>query len=89
LIDDFPDSENSDMYAVSSIKSYYRYAEMSVIDKEEERFQKVINDVNDFQTRFPSSKFTEEALTYKTKAETGLKKLQTQNNEQTKATTQR
>jgi outer membrane protein assembly factor BamD len=89
LIDDFPDSENSDMYAVSSIKSYYRYAEMSVIDKEEERFQKVINDVNDFQTRFPSSKFTDEAMTYKTKAETGLKKLQTQNNEQTKATTQR
>jgi outer membrane protein assembly factor BamD len=89
LIDDFPDSENSDMYALSSIKSYYRYAEMSIAGKEEERFQKVINDVNDFQQRFPSSKLLEEAISYKTKAETGLKKLQTQNNEQTKATTQR
>jgi outer membrane protein assembly factor BamD len=89
LIDDFPDSENSDMYALSSIKSYYRYAEMSIVNKEEERFQEVINDVNDFQQRFPSSKFMEEAIGYKTKAETSLKKLQTQNNEQTKATTQR
>ena len=26
LIDDFPDSDNSDMYALNSIKSYYRYA---------------------------------------------------------------
>ena len=89
LIDDFPDSENSDMYAVSSIKSYYRYAEMSIIDKEEERFEKVVNDVNDFEQRFPSSKYLEEAISYKTKAETSIKKLQTQNNEQTKATTQR
>ncbi len=58
LIDDFPDSENGDMYALSSIKSYYRYAEMSIIGREEERFQKVINDVNDFQQRFPSSKLS-------------------------------
>ena len=42
LIDDFPDSDNSDAYALSSIKSYYRYAEMSIIDKQEERFEKVV-----------------------------------------------
>jgi outer membrane protein assembly factor BamD len=89
LIDDFPDSENSDMYALNSIKSYYRYAEMSILDKEEERFEKVINDVNDFEQRFPSSKLLEEVITYKTRAETSLKKLQTQNNEQTMASTQR
>jgi outer membrane protein assembly factor BamD len=89
LIDDFPDSENSDLYALNSIKSYYRYAEMSILDKEEERFEKVINDVTDFEQRFPSSKYLDDADGYKTKAETSLKKLQTQNNEQTKATTQR
>ena len=89
LIDDFPDSENSDSYALSSIKSYYKYAEMSIIDKEEERFDKVINDVNDFEQRFPGSKLLAEAESYKTLSEQSIKKLQTQNNEQTKATTER
>jgi outer membrane protein assembly factor BamD len=89
LIDDFPDSDNSDSYALSSIKSYYRYAEMSIIDKQEERFEKVVNDVNDFEQRFPGSKLLADATNYKTQAETNLKKFQTQNNEQTKATTQR
>ncbi len=89
LIDDFPDSENSDMYALSSIKSYYRYAEMSVVAKQEERFEKVVTDVNDFAQRFPGSKLMADATNYKTLSETNLKKLQTQNNEQTKATTQR
>ncbi|MEO8711738.1 MAG: outer membrane protein assembly factor BamD [Parafilimonas sp.] len=89
LIDDFPDSEKSDAYALSSIKSYYRYAELSVVDKQEERFEKVITDVNDFSERFPDSKLLADVTEYKTQSENNLKKLQTQNNEQTKATTQR
>lgn len=89
LIDDFPDSENSDMYALNSIKSYYRYAELSIVDREEERFEKVIADVNDFEQRFPNSKLLADAINYRTLSENSLKKLQTQNNEQIKATTQR
>jgi outer membrane protein assembly factor BamD len=89
LIDDFPDSDNSDSYALNSIKSYYKYAEMSVVDKQPERFEKVVNDVNDFEQRFPSSKLLTDVDGYKTHAENNLKKLQTQNNEQIKATTQR
>jgi outer membrane protein assembly factor BamD len=89
LIDDFPDSDKSDAYALSSIKSYYRYAELSVVDKQEERFEKVIKDVNDFEERFPDSKLLTDVTEYKTQSENNLKKLQTQNNEQTKATTQR
>ncbi len=89
LIDDFPDSEKSDSYALSSIKSYYRYAEMSVVERQEERFEKVITDVNDFEQRFPDSKLLADATTYKTQAENYIKKLQIQNNEQTQTTTQR
>ena len=89
LIDDFPDSDNSDTYALSSIKSYYRYAELSVAEKQGERFEKVVADVNDFEQRFPGSKLLADATNYKTQAENNLKKLQTQNNEQIKATTQR
>jgi outer membrane protein assembly factor BamD len=68
LIDDFPDSDNSDAYALNSIKSYYRYAELSIINKQEERFQKVVNDVNDFEQRFPGSKLLADADNYKTQA---------------------
>ena len=89
LIDDFPDSEKGDEYALSSIKAYYKYAEMSIPTKQEERFDKVINDVQDFQQRFPQSKLNEEANNYKILSENNLKKIQTPNNEQTKATTQR
>lgn len=89
LIDDFPDSEQGDQYALSSIKSYYKYAEMSVVSKQEERYDQVISDVNDFQQRFPESKLIEEATNYKTLSENNIKKIQNQNNEQTKATTKR
>lgn len=91
LMDDFPDSEKSDEYALNSIKSYYRYAEMSITDKQPERFEKVISDVNDFEQRFPASTLMADATSFKTRSETNLKKLQnqTQNNEQTQATTQR
>jgi outer membrane protein assembly factor BamD len=89
LIDDFPDSESGDMYALNSIRAYFKYAEMSVVDKQEERFEKVVRDANDFEQRFPQSKLLSDVTGYKTQAENNLKKFQTQNNEQTKATTQR
>ena len=91
LMDDFPDSESGDTYAFSSIKSYYRYAEMSIVDKQEERFGQVISQVENFNVRFPDSKLLADANDYKTQSENNLKKIQnqTQNNEQTKATTQR
>jgi len=90
LIDDFPDSDQGDQYALSSIKSYFKYAQLSVVDKQEQRFDKVISDVTDFQQRFPESKFLAEANDYKTQSENYLKKIQNQNNnEQIKATTQR
>ena len=91
LMDDFPDSENGDTYAFSSIKSYYKYAEMSIVDKQEERFEQVISQVEDFNQRFPDSKLLADANSYRTQSENNLRKIQiqNQNNEQTKATTQR
>jgi outer membrane protein assembly factor BamD len=89
LMDDFPDSDQGDEYALSSIKSYFKYAQLSVADKQEQRFDKVVADVTDFQQRFPQSKLLEEANSYKTQSEDYLKKIQNQNNEQIKATTQR
>ena len=43
------------------IKSYYRFAEMSVEEKKVERFEQVITECNEFTDRFPESKLRKEA----------------------------
>ena len=65
---------------------------MSIADKQEERYEQVISQVDDFNNRFPDSKLLADVNNYKTQSENNVKKIQNQNtnnNEQTKATTQR
>ena len=42
------------------IKSYYRFAEMSIEEKKNERFEQVITECNEFTDRFPDSKLKKE-----------------------------
>ncbi len=80
LINNYPDSPKGDEYKLMSIKSYFKYAAMSVDEKKGERYAKVILEVEDFQDRFPESKLTKEAERYLTLTKNNLKIL---NNEQT------
>ena len=80
LINNYPDSPKGDEYKLMSIKSYYRYAVMSVDEKKVERYAKVVLEVEDFQDRFPESKLAKEAERYLTLTKNNLKIL---NNEQT------
>jgi len=86
VIDNYPDSEKSDEYKLQAIKAYAKYAEMSITEKQEERYTKVITECVDFAERFPESKYTTEVLKYKTFSNNYIKNLK---NEQTKTTTQR
>jgi outer membrane protein assembly factor BamD len=86
LIDDYPDSDKSDEYKLASIKSYFKYAEMSVTEKQEERYEKVIAECTDFNDRFPTSKLSGEVNNYRTLSENNIKNLK---NEQTKETSKR
>lgn len=80
LMNNYPDSQKGDEYKLMAIKSYYKYAEMSVKDKQEERYTRVVSEVEDFQDRFPESKLLKEAERYLTLSQNQLKSL---NNEQT------
>jgi len=80
LINNYPDSPKGDEYKLMSIRSYFRYAAMSVPEKQEERYNKVITEVEDFQDRFPESKLMKEAERFLTLSKNNLKSL---NNEQT------
>ena len=63
------------------IKSYYRYAELSVEEKKPERFEQVIDECQDFVDRFPESKLRKEAEDYLNLSQTQIKNL---SNEQIK-----
>src|SRR5262245_32526084 len=64
LINSFPDSEKADEYKLMVIKSYFKFAELSVDDKKVERFEQVITECNDFVDRFPDSKLMKEVEQY-------------------------
>lgn len=86
VIDNYPDSDRSDMYKLQAIRAYAKYAEMSVPDKQEERYGKVISECSDFVERFPDSKFAAEVAKFKSNSINNIKNLK---NEQVKTTTQR
>jgi len=75
LPNNFPESDKAEDYKLMTIKSYYRFAEMSVQDKRGERFEKVVEECNDFSDRFPNSKLAKEVERYLTLSQTNIKKL--------------
>lgn len=84
LLNAYPDSPKSDEYKMMSIKSYFRFAELSVEEKKAERYEKVITECNDFMDRFPQSTFAKEVEQYLTLSQTNLKNF---TNEPTKTST--
>ena len=86
LLNNYPESVKGDEYKLLIIKSYYQFAKLSVVEKQEERFEKVINEYNDFTDRYPDSKLLKEGLTYNNLSLNHIKQIQ---NEQIKTTTKR
>lgn len=80
LLNHYPDSKRTDEYKLMIIKSYYLFANMSVEEKQKERFEKVLEEYYDFVDRFPDSKLTKDAEKYFILSKNSLKAL---NNEQT------
>jgi outer membrane protein assembly factor BamD len=75
LLNNYPDSERADEYKLMIIRSYYRFAEMSVDDKKAERYEKVIEECNDFTDRFPESRFRKESDQYLADCQRNIKTL--------------
>jgi outer membrane protein assembly factor BamD len=75
LINNYPDSQKSDEYKLQIIKAYYKYASLSIQEKREERYLKVIGEVQDFQDRYPESKLLKEAERYLTLTSNNIKSI--------------
>jgi outer membrane protein assembly factor BamD len=75
LLNNFPDSEKGDEYKYMAIKSYFKFAELSVDEKKTERFELVITECNDFVDRFPDSKLVKDVERYITLSNNNIKNL--------------
>jgi len=75
LLNNFPDSKKADEYKLQIIKSYYKYASLSVPEKQQGRFEKVVTEAQDFQDRYPESKLLKDAERYLTLSQSNLKSL--------------
>jgi outer membrane protein assembly factor BamD len=69
LSDGYPDSKNADQYKLLTIKAYFKFAENSFVDKQKERFEKVIVEYNDFVDRYSDSPLVAEAKKIKTQTD--------------------
>ena len=62
------------------IKSYYKFAELSIEEKKLERFEKVITEYLDFADRYPESTLLKDAEQYSNLSKNNIKEF---TNEQT------
>jgi outer membrane protein assembly factor BamD len=80
VMNNYPESDKSDQYKLQVIKAYYQYAELSIDEKKEERFQQVITECNDFTDRFTDSKLAKEVEKYLTQSQNSIKNLKNEQN---------
>jgi outer membrane protein assembly factor BamD len=73
LVNNYPDTQKADEYKWMAIKSFYRFAEMSIEEKKAERYEKVVNECREFIDRFPESPFAKEVEQYLTQSQNTIK----------------
>lgn len=73
LMNTYPESERAETYKLMAIRSYFRYAELSVEEKKAERFETVIEECNEFIDRFPESALLSEVQQYLAQSVNNLK----------------
>ena len=80
LLNSYPESLSGDSYKLMVVKSYYRFAKMSVAEKQEERFEKVITEYQDFLDRFPESALLNDAVKYVELSNNQIKAIKNEQN---------
>ena len=86
IANNYPESTKGDEYKLKTVKSYYKFAKLSILEKQEERYEKVISEYDDFVDRFPDSKLLKEAITYRNLSQNNIKAIK---NEQTQTSAKR
>jgi outer membrane protein assembly factor BamD len=75
LINNYPESMEGETYMLKAVKAYYKFAKMSITDKQIERFEKVIDEYQDFVDRYPESKLLKEAESLSNQSKNNIKAI--------------
>lgn len=86
LLNSYPESLKGEEYKMMVVKSYYRFAKLSIAEKQPERFEKVIEEYQDFVDRYPDSKLLKDAEEYSILSQNKIKEIK---NEQTSSSAKR
>lgn len=80
LLNNYSESLKGEQYKLMVVKSFYKFAKLSVIEKQQERFEKVVIEYLDFADRYPESTLLKDAEQYSNLSKNNIKEL---TNEQT------
>ncbi len=83
LLNTYPETTNGEHYKLMVVKSYYKFAGLSIPAKQIERYSQVTTAYEDFLDRFPESKSQAEAENYSNLSKNKIKELQNEQNTQT------
>ncbi len=86
LLNGYPESAKGENYKLMVVKSYYRFAKLSIPERQAERFEKVVDEYQDFVDRYPDSKLLKDAENYSNLSKNKIKEIQ---NEQTSSSAKR
>jgi len=86
LLNSYPETAKGEEYKLKTIKSYYRFAKLSIPDKQMERYEKVVSEYEDFADRYPESKMLKDAESYRNLSQNHIKAIK---NEQTQTSAKR
>lgn len=75
LLAAYPESMKGDEYKFMAIKSYYKFAQMSIQDKQIERYEKVVEECQQFFDRYPESKLRPEVENFLTLSNNNIKRI--------------
>ncbi len=78
VINQYPESPNSDYYQYMVQRSLYRYAETSIPEKQVERFASSVAAYNDLKNSYPNSTFVKDGERYQLLANNNIRKSQQQ-----------
>ena len=75
LMHNYPESANSDLYQFMVMKSMFKYAKVSIAEKQEERYANAISAFRELKDNYPQSKYLQEAEQLNTEANNNVKKI--------------
>jgi len=78
LLYDFPDTNEQEKVNLMILKSYYLFADNSIYEKQEERYNQVVESYLDFIKAYPESKYLREAESFYNESSAAIEKIKTE-----------